>query len=128
MDTNSRNEFFNPKGIRKLENGNYEVGSLYFFTKGLALYKPDGDEIDLDYQQAVLLKMFLEAAMHFLSREEIIDALWPDEPCNDTVYQNRLNMSVKRLREALSADRNIEIICKTKKGYKLRVNGMAPGK
>lgn len=128
MDTINQNEFFSSKGIRKLENGDYEVGRLFFFTKGLALYGPDGKEIDLDYQQAVLLRMFLTANRHFLSREEIIVSFWPTEPCNDTVYQNRLNMSMKRLREALSADRNIEIICKTKKGYELQVNGCAAGK
>lgn len=124
----NQNEFFSSKGIQKLENGDYEIGRLFFFTKGLALYGPDGREIDLDYQQAVLLKMFLMADRNFLSREEIIDSFWPDEPCNDTVYQNRLNMSMKRLREALSADRNIEIICKTKKGYELQVNGTSSEK
>lgn len=127
MDTINQNEFFNSKGIKKLENGDYELGSLFFFTKGLALYGPDGNEIDLDYQQAVLLKMFLGANRNFLSRKEIIDSFWPDEPCNDTVYQNRLNMSMKRLREALSIDRSIEIICKTKKGYELRINRAVSG-
>lgn len=123
MNANVTNETLNSKCIRKLETGNYEIGTLLFKVEMYCLFDSTGKEINLDYQQAKLLKMFLEASDHFLNKENTIDELWEDAKeaaCRNAFY-NRFNMSIKRLRNALSADKDIELLCKTKKGYKLLI-------
>lgn len=123
MNTVKQNEFSNFKGIKRLPNGNYEIASLLFKVNQLSLYDSDGIEIRLDYQEAVLLKMFLEAEDHFLNKEDTIDELWEEASkaeCRQAFY-NRFNVCTMRLREALSTDSNIVLLCKTKKGYQLVV-------
>lgn len=123
MNTVKYNEFFNCKGIRKLPNGNYEIASLLFKVKQLSLYDAEGHEIHIDYQVATLLKMFLEAEDHFLNKEDTINDLWKEASkaeCRQAFYR-RFNSCTRSLREALSRDEDIVLICKTKKGYQLIV-------
>lgn len=123
MSMDNPSKFLTDECIRKLENGDYKIASLLFKVNQLCLYGADGEEIKLNYQQALLLKMFMEADDHFLNKEQTINELWPEAKkaiCR-TAYYNSFNMCVKRLRDALCADKNIELLCKTKKGYVLMV-------
>ena len=123
MNTINENEFSNSKGIKKLETGNYEIGSLLFKTEMLSLFDSNGEEISLDYQQGEILKMFLKADDYFLNKKKTIETLWPDnkDAAKTLAFHNRFNTCITRLRQALSADPNIEVHCKHKKGYELIV-------
>lgn len=124
MIQNQKKEFSDTKGIRKLENGNYEIASLVFKVSQWSLFHSDGREIKLNYQEAVLLKMALEAQDHFINREEAIKILWPEsmkEKCTKAYY-SRFTTSVNRLNKALSKDERIYLSCRSKKGYYLIVD------
>ncbi|WP_158712863.1 winged helix-turn-helix domain-containing protein, partial [Parabacteroides pacaensis] len=120
----------NSKGIRKLESGNYEIGTLLFKVKMLCLYDVNGKEIELNYQQAKLLKMLLEDDDHFISKETTINIFWEDtkNATKKSDLNDCFNTCVSRLRKALSKDKDIELLCKTKKGYQLIVNNNPPEK
>ena len=125
MNMNKENVVYKFKGIRVLETGDYQIGDLLFKIERLCLYKGQKEIIDLNYQQAQILKMFLEAEDHFLHKEKAIERLWPNLYTNDATISsnlhNRFNMCIARLRKALSVDNDIEVLCRTKKGYQLIV-------
>ena len=123
MDTKEQEGTSNSKYIKKLENGDYQIGTLWFDPRELILYTPDKGEVVFNSQQGNLLLMFLEAYRHFLTREEIIERFWPEKVYDPKTYQDRLNMAIKRLRLILKADENIKVKCRPKKGYKLCVEG-----
>ena len=120
MDTFDFDETQPVNGIILLPNGDYRFGELCFQTENLILKKKER-KIKINYQEAVLLKMFLEARDHFLNREKTIRTLWPQDAHDRKVCDNRLNMSVRRLRISLVADRRIKISCDSKFGYTLYV-------
>ena len=123
----NENQHSNSKGIRILESGNYEIGTLLFKVKMLSLYDANGKEIELNYQQAKLLKLLLEDDDHFISKETAINTFWED--AKDTTEKadlnDRFNTCISRLRKALSKDKDIELLCKTKKGYQLIIKNTA---
>lgn len=116
MDTLDFDEQQPVNGIILLPNGDYRFGELLFQTENLIL-KKNTEKIKLRYQEAVLLKMFLEARDHFLNRKKTIELLWPQDAHDKRVCNNRLNMSIKRLREALQVDGRVKISCDSKLGY-----------
>lgn len=130
MGTINENQHSTLKSIRKLESGNYEIGRLLFKVKMLSLYDADGKEIELNYQQAKLLKMLLEDEDHFISKETTINIFWEDakDTAKKSDFYDCFNTCVARLRKALSKDKDIELVCKTKKGYQLIVNNNPPEK
>lgn len=58
--------------------------------------------VDLSPQLLRLLVMLAERPGELVSREEIKDALWPEESYGD--FDSRLNFAIKKLREALGDD------------------------
>lgn len=121
MENFTSGEMQPERGIERLPNGDYRLSTLLFQTENLILKKV-GKKIKLRYQEALLLNMFLEARDHFLKRKKVIDLLWPQDAHDRHVCNNRLNMSIKRLREALAADPKIRISCDSKIGYTLYVD------
>lgn len=131
MNFNQQNESLDSKYIKQAENGNYLISTLLFITDDLLLYKPDGTEINLNYQEAVILKMLLQSEQNFVSRKTIIKHFWEkdeegeeeEEPSKEDKkkYNNRINTSMMRLRKALSTDGRIKISRRNKKGYKLYI-------
>lgn len=118
----SANEW-NGNGIRQVGNGVYQLGTLLFYTSNLLLKKED-TKLKLRYQEAILLRMFVEAEQNFLRREKIINAFWLESAEKKVDCNNRLNMAIGRLRKALNADPHIKIACDSKIGYTLSVQGI----
>lgn len=117
---NELNDFVYPEGIRKLENGKYEVASVVFCSRELVL-TADSERIELQYQTGMLLSLFLESEACFVTREEIFERLWKEEKLDRKTKNDRLNTTVKRLRDVLAVDPDIHIDCRFKRGYYLRV-------
>lgn len=123
MLQNEEKEHSNTKGIRMLENGNYEIASLVFKVNQWSLFHSDGREIKLNYQEAVLLKMALEEEDYFINKEKAINKLWPESMKKESTkaYYSRFTMSISRLNKALSEDKRIYLSRRPKKGYYLIV-------
>lgn len=107
------------KNIVHLENGDYILGELTFYTQWRIL-KNRSKKIKLIFQEVILLKMFLEAPSNYLTKEEIINKLWEDDSKKDIDCSGRLNMAISRLRTTLKKeDPRIKIVCDSKIGYTL---------
>lgn len=120
MNMNELNDFVYPEGIRKLGNGKYEVGFIVFYARELVITTASG-WIELQYQTGVLLNLFLESESCFVTRNEIFERIWPEEKLDRKTKNDRLNTTIKRLREVLAVDPSIHIDCRFKRGYYLRV-------
>lgn len=107
-------------GIQLVSNGVYRLGTLLFYTSNLLL-KKDDVKLKLRYQEALLLRMFVEAEQNFLRRERIILEFWPESAEKKVNCNNRLNMAIGRLRKALRTEPRIMIVCDSKIGYTLFV-------
>lgn len=117
---NEQNDFVYPEGIRRLKSGKYEVASVVFYARELLLMA-GAERIELQYQTGRLLSLFLDSEDCFITREEIFDYLWPEEKLDKKTRNDRLNTTIKRLREVLAVDPDIHIDCRFKRGYYLRV-------
>lgn len=117
---NELNDFVYPEGIRRLKSGKYEVASVVFCGRELLL-TTGSERIELQYQTGMLLSLFLQSEDCFVTRDEIFDHLWPEEKLDRKTKDDRLNTTIKRLREVLAVDPSIHIDCRFKRGYYLRV-------
>ncbi|WP_106827892.1 winged helix-turn-helix domain-containing protein [Parabacteroides pacaensis] len=107
-------------GIQYIGKGEYKIGEFVFNPKHASLTK-DGKTNYIRNQEAVLLHMFIETYRNFLRREEIIEQFWEQDIHDTKSCNNRLNMTITRLRNYLREDSRIKILCNSKVGYVLLV-------
>ena len=76
-----------------------------------------GEQIHLTPMQHSLLKMFITADTHTLSKQEICDRLWPKKPdANDTIYT-----LIKRIKPIIEANSMLKIESDRGKSYSLKI-------
>ena len=76
-----------------------------------------GEQIYLTPMQHSLLKMFITADTHTLSKQEICDRLWPKKPdANDTLYT-----LIKRIKPIVEAHSVLKIESDRGKSYSLKI-------
>ena len=76
-----------------------------------------GEQIHLTPMQHSLLKMFITAEMHTLSKQDICDRLWPKKPdANDTLYT-----LIKRIKPIVEAHSVLKIESDRGKSYSLKI-------
>ena len=76
-----------------------------------------GEQIHLTPMQHSLLKMFITADTHTLSKQEICDRLWPKKPdANDTLYT-----LVRRIKPIIEANSMLKIESDRGKSYSLKI-------
>ena len=76
-----------------------------------------GEQIHLTPMQHSLLKMFITADTHTLSKQEICDQLWPKKPdANDTLYT-----LIKRIKPIVEANSTLKIESDRGKSYSLKI-------
>ena len=76
-----------------------------------------GEQIHLTPMQHSLLKMFITADTHTLSKQEICDRLWPKKPdANDTLYT-----LIKRIKPIIEANSMLKIESDRGKSYSLKI-------
>ena len=74
-----------------------------------------GEQIHLTPMQHSLLKMFITADTHILSKQEICDRLWPKKPdANDTLYT-----LIRRIKPIIEAHSTLKIESDRGKSYSL---------
>ena len=120
METQNRNENREISGIVFRDAGEYNIGIFVFSPNELTL-RLDGVLMDLPYQEALLLRLLLEAPYHFLPQKGLIDYFWPSRSSSSKKGRESLAMAVSRLRKSLRADPRIRLVCLRKIGYELSV-------
>ena len=76
-----------------------------------------GEQIHLTPMQHSLLKMFITADTHTLSKQEICDRLWPKKPdANDTLYT-----LIRRIKPIIEANSMLKIESDRGKSYSLKI-------
>ena len=76
-----------------------------------------GEQIHLTPMQHSLLKMFITADTHTLSKQEICDRLWPKKPdANDTLYT-----LIKRIKPIVETHSTLKIESDRGKSYSLKI-------
>ena len=76
-----------------------------------------GEQIHLTPMQHSLLKMFITANTHTLSKQEICDRLWPKKPdANDTLYT-----LIKRIKPIVETHSTLKIESDRGKSYSLKI-------
>lgn len=76
-----------------------------------------GEQIRLTPMQHSLLKMFITADTHTLSKQEICDRLWPKKPdANDTLYT-----LIRRIKPIIEAHSTLKIESDRGKSYSLKI-------
>ena len=76
-----------------------------------------GEPIHFTPMQHSLMEMFMKAASHSLSKQEICDRLWPKKPdASDTLYT-----LIKRVKPILEANSNLKIESDRGKSYTLKI-------
>ena len=76
-----------------------------------------GEQIHLTPMQHSLLKMFITADTHTLSKQEICDKLWPKKPdANDTLYT-----LIRRIKPIVEANSTLKIESDRGKSYSLKI-------
>lgn len=76
-----------------------------------------GEQIHLTPMQHSLLKMFITADTHTLSKQEICNRLWPKKPdANDTLYT-----LIKRIKPILETHSTLKIESDRGKSYSLKI-------
>lgn len=76
-----------------------------------------GGQIHLTPMQHSLLKMFITAETHTLSKQEICDRLWPKKPdANDTLYT-----LIKRIKPIVETHSTLKIESDRGKSYSLKI-------
>ena len=76
-----------------------------------------GEQIHLTPMQHSLLKMFITADTHTLSKQEICDRLWPKKPdANDTLYT-----LIRRIKPIIEAHSTLKIESDRGKSYSLKI-------
>ena len=76
-----------------------------------------GEQIHLTPMQHSLLKMFITAETHTLSKQEICDQLWPKKPdANDTLYT-----LIRRTKPILETHSTLKIESDRGKNYSLKI-------
>ena len=76
-----------------------------------------GEQIHLTPMQHSLLKMFITADTHTLSKQEICDQLWPKKPdANDTLYT-----LIRRIKPIIEANSMLKIESDRGKSYSLKI-------
>ena len=76
-----------------------------------------GEQIHLTPMQHSLLKMFITAETHTLSKQEICDRLWPKKPdANDTLYT-----LIKRIKPIVETHSTLKIESDRGKSYSLKI-------
>ena len=119
METNSKNRKKVSDCIYRDENGNYAIDPLVFFPEEMAL-RQDGERIPLTYQATELLWALLQANHFYLSREKLVNELWPELAKNHSKeWKGRLRMAVSRLRKTLESHSSVRLVCASKRGYEL---------
>lgn len=120
MEKQKTNENRLKTGITRTETGHYELGSLLFAPEELTL-RQNGERVRLPYQEALLLRLLLEAPYHFVSQEKLAAFLWPDRLPQAIKCKEAQAMAMCRLRKSLRADPRIRVVCIRKIGYELSV-------
>lgn len=107
------------KEIKRLENGDYELGNSMFYPEEMTLYT-NGNKVKLQPQSARILLAFLQARRHFLKKADINRFTQSNNP--ETNHEkSRIDMAISRLKNALCADPWLQIECEIKSGYRLCV-------
>lgn len=99
----------------------YRFGSFEFDPGPLELRR-DGEPVDLQPQPAAVLHLFLRNPGKLLTRAEIQDAIWPNEPSRVTRDQG-LNTCISQIRRALGDGPGAAGHIRTypRRGYRFRV-------
>lgn len=112
---------FAEKTIQKFDNGSFRLGSLTYVASECTLYLDD-EKIRTPRREYLLLNMFLNSPHMYLTREEIAARFWsPKVDSND-----KLNVSIGRLRMLLRTEPNLEIVLDRGKGYQLILKNSIP--
>lgn len=99
------------KMIRKLDNGDYQIGSFHLDVFRKCLMKDNYCRYIGKRKEYILLQAFLKAQNHCLSSQKIADIL----DIRNYKFNNQLNAAVTRLRALLKMDPDIEIVFKNEK-------------
>jgi len=104
----NRNQWQNEK--RYLHIGNYIMDSMR------QVLKYNDEEINLSFRECELIKMLFENKNKVMSRQDIIQAVWP----NDRFFTGRsLDVFISRIRTYLQRDKSISIVNIRAVGYKM---------
>ena len=94
----------------------YSLNETLIFNQEQCTLHIQHQTFDLDYKLSMLLAFFIEHQGQLVSREKILESVWPDTIVND----NTINWSISQLRKALGDSAIDAQFIKTvpKKGYK----------
>ena len=91
------------------------LGTLTYVPQSGVFLAGDQHPIHLTPMQHQLLRLFLDAPQHELSKQQICDALWPKKPdASDTLYT-----LIRRLKPIVEAHTNLHIDCERGRSYRL---------
>lgn len=99
------------KSIRKLDSGDYQIGSFYLDVSRRCLMKDNYCRYVGKRREYTLLMAFLKAKDHSLSVQKVVDIL----EIKNYKFNNQLNAAITRLRSLLKMDPDIEIVLKKEK-------------
>lgn len=101
----------------------YRFGEFHYDAAEARLYRGEL-ELDLEPKMHDALRFFLERRGELLSKDELLDKLWPDA----TVNEDSLTQIVKKLRHALDDDPRDPRFLKTvmKRGYRFLSDPSGP--
>lgn len=95
------------KSVLKTESGKYTTGS-YIFDFEKMEFVVDGTVVELSKTEQKLLRILTDNAGITLSRDRLVDRIWTDGA--EYVDENALSVTIKRLRDKLSAKDYIKTV------------------
>jgi len=105
----------------------FKINEHIFFPELLEIQKT-AEKINLDPKTSALLSYLIKHAGEIISRDQLLDNVWPNVIVND----NSVNWTISQLRKALGDDANAPTFIRTipKKGYQFiaSVNEVSPYK
>ncbi|WP_106827802.1 winged helix-turn-helix domain-containing protein [Parabacteroides pacaensis] len=99
----------------------FKISTLVFKADPYTLLK-DQLPVKLRFQEGVILNALLEDSTFYVSRKVLIKKVWPTVNPEKVNCNGRLNVTVDRLKKALSVDPKIRVLCERGVGYKLYVD------
>lgn len=95
-------------------SGNYLFGGFEFDSDRLVLYR-SGEVVKIEKKSLEVLAVLVENPNHVVSTNEIIEAVWKDNPYG--VTPTHLAQSISKLRKALGTDAAVSIETVKGRGY-----------
>jgi DNA-binding winged helix-turn-helix (wHTH) protein len=91
----------------------YRFGSFTLDLEREALLAADGQELALRPKSFALLRLLVASAGRLVSKEEIMDALWP----NIYVTENNITQCIHDIRRALGPEAHQTLRTRSRRGY-----------